>query len=388
MLHVRWLKPLKKDFDVEKFPGRYRIELSRRAQDQATFTLLKTYLLNEQELFATSDTNYLDSGLNTAHKQYEYSIQLFYNNGETGYTPSPTATSLRLELQPSDMQIKLSWKATVPWSNYSFDVYRKELNSNYSKILTTREEFYTDRDLEDGKDYCYYIEAAGSYNVSTIAAPLINKSEEACSKPIDNIAPCSSKLQASNFCSDPTLYDEEDLFNDLKWSDPNFSCETGIETIASYKIYYGKSEDELTELTKVSSVSRTFRHFLNEQNISGCYAVTALDEKGNESKLSNIVCLENCPLYELPNTFTPNNDGSNDVFRPRKNLFVSTIELKIFNEWGNLVFSTTDPEINWRGVSNSGKELTSGTYYYTCIVNEIFSNGEEKRLKGFIHLLK
>ncbi|MBL0099519.1 MAG: gliding motility-associated C-terminal domain-containing protein [Saprospiraceae bacterium] len=78
----------------------------------------------------------------------------------------------------------------------------------------------------------------------------------------------------------------------------------------------------------------------------GCYAVTSVDSLGNESILSNSVCVDNCPFYELPNTFTPNGDGFNDVFKPKVNLFVYQIDLKVFNQWGNLVFETQDPDIN------------------------------------------
>jgi len=104
--------------------------------------------------------------------------------------------------------------------------------------------------------------------------------------------------------------------------------------------------------------------------------------------LSNIICLENCPTYELPNVFTPNGDNNNDFFIPFPYRQVESIDLKIYDRWGVLVFETTDPDIMWDGRDrNSGKLCTDGVYYYTCRVNEIRLQGiVPRQLKGFVHL--
>ena len=106
---------------------------------------------------------------------------------------------------------------------------------------------------------------------------------------------------------------------------------------------------------------------------------------------SDVVCVESCAVYELPNTFTPNQDGSNDNFIPRENRFVSSVDFKVFNRWGNLLFSTTDPMLNWDGRSDDGQELSEGTYYYTCSVFEgsiELGIVETDLLSGFIELLR
>ena len=45
-----------------------------------------------------------------------------------------------------------------------------------------------------------------------------------------------------------------------------------------------------------------------------CYKIAAVDVSGNVGELSEELCIDNCPYYELPNVFTPNNDDYNDVF--------------------------------------------------------------------------
>jgi gliding motility-associated-like protein len=59
-------------------------------------------------------------------------------------------------------------------------------------------------------------------------------------------------------------------------------------------------------------------------------------------------------LY-VPNAFSPNNDGVNDGFRPLGQAFGATDYLfQIFNRWGEVVFSSTDPDEYWIGQDQSG----------------------------------
>jgi len=123
--------------------------------------------------------------------------------------------------------------------------------------------------------------------------------------------------------------------------------------------------------------------------IAGCYAVTAVDSVGNESLRSATICVDNCILYELPNVFTPNGDGINDLYVSNNlNDAIQQVDMKIFNRFGHLVYQTTDPAINWNGsYKNTGADVAAGVYYYICDVYEPRINGVMVRaLTGFIHL--
>ena len=125
--------------------------------------------------------------------------------------------------------------------------------------------------------------------------------------------------------------------------------------------------------------------------IAGCYYVTALDTFENRSGPSNIICVDNCPSYFLPNTFTPNGDGQNDLFKPYPFCFIDRVEFNVFNRWGELVFTTTDPNLNWNGTNLRGKELAEGTYYYSCRYFERRVTGitpAPELLSGYITLLR
>lgn len=71
----------------------------------------------------------------------------------------------------------------------------------------------------------------------------------------------------------------------------------------------------------------------------------------------------------LPNAFSPNGDGKNDVFKPKGNFFgVKDYGLHIFNRWGELVFETDNPDEGWNGrVLNMRNEAPPGVYVYKLI---------------------
>jgi gliding motility-associated-like protein len=72
-------------------------------------------------------------------------------------------------------------------------------------------------------------------------------------------------------------------------------------------------------------------------------------------------------LLEIPNIFTPNEDGANDYFQV-KSLSLKTFHGKIFNRWGKLVYEWNDwktPEAGWNGKNmGTGGDAPSGTYFY------------------------
>jgi gliding motility-associated-like protein len=66
-------------------------------------------------------------------------------------------------------------------------------------------------------------------------------------------------------------------------------------------------------------------------------------------------------LFNMPNAFTPNGDGHNDCFGAgRYAALVSSIELSVYNRWGNLVFHTTNPNDCWDGTYKGKPQDTGG----------------------------
>ncbi|MFT3823074.1 MAG: gliding motility-associated C-terminal domain-containing protein [Chitinophagaceae bacterium] len=68
-------------------------------------------------------------------------------------------------------------------------------------------------------------------------------------------------------------------------------------------------------------------------------------------------------IFKMPNAFTPNKDGTNDVFRIPTGTLLQLKEFAVFDRWGNRVFSTTDISAGWDGMYK-GRPANTGTYVY------------------------
>ncbi len=74
-----------------------------------------------------------------------------------------------------------------------------------------------------------------------------------------------------------------------------------------------------------------------------------------------------CPQYVyLPNAFTPNGDGKNDIFRPVFAGAASTFRFAVYDRWGRAVFITTTPGDGWDGTAG-GRQQPAGTYVWECV---------------------
>ncbi len=89
---------------------------------------------------------------------------------------------------------------------------------------------------------------------------------------------------------------------------------------------------------------------------------------------------------DIPNVFTPNGDGYNDVF----NIKIKgneVYDLKIWNRWGGKVFESTDSKVMWNGkTNNTGEDNPEGTYYF--VFKYQLRGKEEVTVRGTITLLR
>ena len=87
---------------------------------------------------------------------------------------------------------------------------------------------------------------------------------------------------------------------------------------------------------------------------------------------------------EMFNAFSPNGDGINDRFSFKENNAISDFSVKIFNRWGSLVYSWTDPNFEWNGLNYDGDNLIQGVYYF--YMNATGFDGKAYQKKGSISL--
>lgn len=91
-------------------------------------------------------------------------------------------------------------------------------------------------------------------------------------------------------------------------------------------------------------------------------------------------------LY-IPNGFTPNGDGINDVWAVEGFNEGKSFELEVFNRWGEKMFSSDDMDAAWDGIMpNSNTYAPNTTYVY--VIRYVTSNGEEKEVTGTFSLIR
>lgn len=146
--------------------------------------------------------------------------------------------------------------------------------------------------------------------------------------------------------------------------------------------------DSVVLATRVNGVTYNINGRTRESVVlrqAGTYTITAIS--GGCSKTFEVnVRTRDCEqgnLY-MPNAFTPNGDGRNDVFRIPQEVNLNLNSFSIFDRWGNQVFYTTNSSNGWGGTYN-GKISPAGTYVY--FIKGRFGN-KERMLKGLVFLIR
>jgi gliding motility-associated-like protein len=94
--------------------------------------------------------------------------------------------------------------------------------------------------------------------------------------------------------------------------------------------------------------------------------LTARSVEGCTAAVSKLVDVKNDFTVWVPNSFTPNDDGLNDQFRPvfsEYGLNSAGYRMEIFDRWGQSLFWTTDPQKGWNGQVKS-ELCKEGSYVY------------------------
>ncbi len=384
-MFVKWIAPDPEALDTTIFTGPYRYQLMRA--DGITggdFQPVAGASFTAPFFGSLTDTMYTDVNLDTRSRGYNYRIDFYTGNSGDAYSASSAASSVYLTALPSDEASILSWAYETPWDNYSFEIWRSDQGGAFSLIATTdKNEYFDDFNVTNGLEYCYKVLALGDYGLDMVPAPLLNYSQEDCTIPVDNVPPCAPKVSVTNICNEADPDTPADAFiNYVTWTMP---C--GNTDVDYYTIYFSEQPGgPYQEIGTVDEPLKSFEHKPGE-TIAGCYTVIATDQVGNQSNPSNEACANNCPVFKLPNVFTPNGDGQNDLFVPYSSRFIETIQFKVFNRWGQLVYTTSDPQINWNGKNNGGKDVSDGVYYYTCEAYEKQSQ-DPIMLSGYIELIR
>jgi len=240
-------------------------------------------------------------------------------------------------------EVTLSWNEYVNWPSGidQYDIFMNSSGGTYQNVGYTTSNQFVYGGLKKDTVYCFIVRATG------VTIPKSSSSNKICSY-IDTVQTAGTPFQLSAEAQDS-------IKNTLYWNEDPYWA--GL--VSSYSIYrstdggtYQLIRNELFGTTiYVDSLEplSAFRYGMGEF----CYFVVPDKSSGNRYgciDTSNVECVSQFPKYVVPNTFTPNGDGLNDIFLPIR-VFIDKQNYLfiIYNRWGQKLFETTDPEEGWTG---------------------------------------
>jgi gliding motility-associated-like protein len=182
-------------------------------------------------------------------------------------------------------------------------------------------------------------------------------------------------IQVSNYYT-PVL----DVIGDTTILQGQSTLLLGLINTTNIDSIFWLPKNDIVELNTNASVSplntTIYKIFIRLDN--GCYLSD-----------SAIVVVDSIPIeIRIPNIFTPNGDGVNDLFTISTNEAIRNIELHIYDRWGNNVFDSYDKNIHWDGVrKNTNTDCESGVYTYYIYI-DAFAKKERIIKEGNITLVR
>lgn len=119
------------------------------------------------------------------------------------------------------------------------------------------------------------------------------------------------------------------------------------------------------------STGQTSSSIIVQPEIPTTYSVIGTDVNGCENNDSKLIRVEDCSTFFIPNSFTPDNNGENDYFKPVGDFEgIKAYRINIYNQWGEIIFSSNDIyDKGWDG-SFKNEMAQEGVYsYYVMFVN-------------------
>ncbi len=97
-----------------------------------------------------------------------------------------------------------------------------------------------------------------------------------------------------------------------------------------------------------------------------------------------VIVDDHCREIDIPNIFTPDDDGHNDCFPDDE--YDYDLDLDIYDRWGKKVFHKEKLKGGWKGLNNGGQKLNNGTYFY--VIKATFYDGETETYQGDVMILE
>jgi gliding motility-associated-like protein len=315
-------------------------------------------------------------------RQYCFSIVAIQNNGDqqarsntvcaTAMINPPVETLVMANATVMNGEVQAQWFWNDNALIDSYTLQRAGANSNFAGLITqppvqplTSQNLFTDSGINPS-DEPY------SYQVLTT---------DACGVEVTSNTAATIWLQAEG----------QNGINTLEWT----PYTNGRGTLQGYRVFRLEAGAPIelgffdaNTLTATDEVDLS-----NPDQAQACYFVEAeaMVEVGTDTMLalqsrSNATCAIQTAKVYIPNAFFPNNDGTNDTFRPYLQFGAPlAYSLRIFDRWGGLVFESQDYDLGWDGRRGTDF-LNVGAYAYQLRIEQ--ADGTIIERSGEIYLVR
>jgi gliding motility-associated-like protein len=253
--------------------------------------------------------------------------------------------------------VEIQWTKSIDPNLKAYEIWRHD-GSSWAKIteVDTNTFYYLDRTAAvQSQSYKYYVRAVDECNLS---------------------------VQTNEYATIFLKSFSEPYFVDLQWT-PYLNDYPVLE----YELL--KNQSSRNDFEKYLSFSPAELSYVDKQIDKSkgiyCYRIKA-NAPGNcgSYSYSNSVCETFPIILFVPNAFTPNSDGKNDIFKVYAE-FVEYFHMLIYDRWGKLTYEFKHPEDSWDGTTN-GAPCPEDVYVYFLEARGFL--GEKIQRKGTIMLLR
>ncbi|MBM3418778.1 MAG: PKD domain-containing protein, partial [Bacteroidetes bacterium] len=189
------------------------------------------------------------------------------------------------------------------------------------------------------------------------------------------------------------------IYSDIAcvYDNPVASFGTNEPSVSSFYPYFEFNNTSLNSNAyfwdfgdQTTSYSFSPSHTYANEEANYIVSLVAYNEIGCTDTAFLVVSVDEDLIIFVPNSFTPNEDEYNQVFKPilaqgfKPNMYL----LRIYNRWGELIFESSNEDVGWDGTYGiSGNECQIGTYTWVLEINALGSS-ETTRFVGHVNLIK
>lgn len=312
-----------------------------------------------------SGSSYADTDI-FCGTEYCYQLTTNYPNGSQSVSLQKCGTAISTDVPETiqnitaiveDPGVNLQWQPAANFTPEEFSVFRSQ-NGTVTGLLSKTTELQID-------DASYQTENATCYSISyvDVCGNASLRSAEAC--PV---------MLAGTLQRDNTIV--------LTWT-----AYTGWSTgVSDYIVEKYSADGQLLESFSAGTnltVTDDSQDDLINQSYRYVIRANAV-EPGLPQAVSNAVIVTKSSNIFYPTAFTPNGDGLNDLFSVFGQ-YIVTFEMKIFNRWGELVYTATALEQGWDG-NYKGNPMPEGTYTFVADISD--RAGRSFKKSGSVLLLR